>query len=41
MLERMIFVDNNLNASKLKRLFKNKNFVTGLCVLLVAVVLIV
>lgn len=32
---------NNLNASKFKQLFKSKNFVTGLCAVLIVLVLVI
>ena len=34
-------MDNNLNASKFKRMIKSKGFVTAICAVLAVVVLIV
>ena len=34
-------MDNNLNTSKFKKFFKNKNVVTGICAILIVVIIIV
>jgi len=34
-------MDNNLNASKFKKFFKNKNVVTGICAILIVIIVIV